>query len=146
MKTQTADRIKLIKGLYDAISRGEFAPVRDALDPNVEWIEPYAPGLWFSGTHHGAEAVWKDVIEPTLQRVDKFRIHMKTFHALGEHIIAIGYCRGHAKMTGKELEAATAHVCTFSHGKIARLESFHDTESMLGALTLVEPAVHRMPA
>ena len=105
MKSQTQDNLKLLKSFYDAASRGEFAPVRNALDPNVEWVEPNVPGLWFSGTHRGAEAVWKEVIGPTAEKIDKFRVNMKNFYAVGDHIIAIGYFHGRAKMTGKELDA-----------------------------------------
>ena len=146
MKNNEQQNIKLLKSFYDAASRGEFGPVRDALDPNVEWIEPNVPGLWLSGTHRGAEAVLKEVIGPTVEKVDKFRVNMKKFYAVGDHIVAIGYFRGRAKMTGKELEAATAHVCTLRNGKIMRFEAFHDTASLQETLGLVHPEAQRMAA
>jgi len=146
MKSYTQENIKLLKSFYEAPSRGDFGPFRDALDPNVEWIEPNVPGLWFSGTHRGAEAVWKEVIGPAVEKFDDFRVNMKQFYGVGDHIIAIGYFRGFAKTTGKELDAATAHVCTMRNGKIMRFEAFHDTASWLETLGLAHPQARLMAA
>jgi ketosteroid isomerase-like protein len=146
MTSDEQQNIKLLRSSYDAASRGNFGPFRDALDPDVEWIEPNVPGLWFSGTHRGAQAVWKDVVEPTVAKFDDFRVHVKRLYAVGDHIIAIGYFRGLAKTTGKNLNAATAHVCTMSHGKVVRFEAFHDSGNWLETLGLVHRELDRMAA
>ncbi len=112
----------------------------------MEWIEPNVPGLWFSGTHRGAETVWKEVIGPTVAKIDKFRVNMKQFFGVGDHIIAIGCFHGRGKATGKELDAATAHVCTLRNGKIVRFEAFHDLDSWLEALGLAHAEPQRLAA
>src|SRR5690242_15262534 len=137
MKKYAQENIKFARRFYEAASRNEFDFVRKALDANVEWIEPSRPGLWFSGTHRGAEAVWKEVISPIAEKFDNFRINMKRFYGVGDHVIGIGYFRGHAKVTGKELDAVTAHVITVRNGKIVRFEAFHDRDSWVEALGLV---------
>jgi ketosteroid isomerase-like protein len=104
------------------------------------------PGLWFSGTRRGAEAVWREVISPTLEKFDKFRVKTKDYYAVGDHIIVIGYFHGRAKATGKELDAATVHVCTIRNGKIVRFEGFHDTENWLDTLGMTRPEYQRMAA
>jgi uncharacterized protein len=146
MKSQGQENIKLLKRFYEAASRGESGPIRDALDANVEWLEPNVPGLWFSGTHRGADAVWKEVIGPTGDKFEKFRINMKKFHAVGDHVIAIGYFHGHATTTGKELDASTAHICTIRNGKIVRFEAFHDPANWLETLGLAQLEPQRMAA
>jgi len=146
MKVYSQGNIKLIKGLYEAASEGDFGPFRKALDPDVEWIEPNVPGLWFSGTHQGAVAVWKEVIGPAAEKLEAFRVKIKRIYAVGENVIAIGYFHGHAKTTGKELYAATAHVCTVHRGKIVRFEGFHDTANWLETLGLTHPELQRMAA
>ncbi len=146
MKSHSQENIKLVKDFYEAASNGDFGPVRAKLDPSVEWIEPNVPGLWSSGTHRGADAVWKEVIEPTVQKIDNFRLKMKHFHAVGDHVIAIGYLNGRVKATGRELDTATAHMCTLRNGKIVRFEAFHDSASWLEALGLVRPELQRMAA
>ena len=146
MKSHSQENIKLLKNFYEAASNGDFGPVRAALDPNVEWIESNMAGLWFSGTHRGADAVWNEVIQPTTEKIDNFRVKMKHFHAVGDHVIAIGYFQGLGKTTGKELYAATAHVCTLRNGKIVRFEAFHDSANWLEALGLGRPELQRMAA
>ena len=90
MKNVAHENLKLAKSFYDAASRGDFGAVRDALDPNVEWIEPTIAGLWFGGTHRGADAVRQEVIGPAMEKFDNFRIRMNKFYGVGDHIIAKG--------------------------------------------------------
>ncbi len=146
MKNHSQQNITIVKNFYEAASNGDFGPVSAALDPNVEWIEPTVPGLWFSGPHRGANAVWKEVLEPTAGKIDNFRLRMKRLYAVGDHVIAIGYFHGRVKATGKELDAATAHVCTLRNGKIVRFEAYDDSASWLEALGLVRPELQRMAA
>jgi ketosteroid isomerase-like protein len=146
MKNDAQENIKLLRSFYDAASRGDFGPVRDALDPNVEWIEPVVAGLWFGGTHRGADAVRREVIAPAVEKFDNFRVKMNKFYGVGDHIIAIGYFHGRGKTTGKELDAATAHICTFRNGRIVRFEAFHDPASWLETLGLTQGEPQRMAA
>jgi ketosteroid isomerase-like protein len=150
MKTLTKnhgqENIRVAKLFYEAAGRGDMSHAREALDPNVEWIEPNIAGLWFSGTHRGADAVWKEVFAPTPEKIEKFRVKMRKFYAVGDHVIVIGHIHGKGKATGKELDAATAHVWTFRNGKAVRFEAFHDTESWLEALGLAHPEPQRMAA
>ncbi len=146
MKDQSYENIKLLKSFYEAASRGEVGPARDALDPNVEWIEPNLPGLWFSGTHRGIEAVFKEVIGPTTEKLERFRVKMKKFYAVGDHVVAVGSFRGRGKATGKDLNAPTAHVWTLRNGKAVRFEAFHDPARWREALGLAQPEPQRMAA
>ncbi len=146
MKSLQDDNIKLLKSFYDAASRGDFSLIRNALDPTVEWLEPNVAGLWFSGMHRGADAVWKEVMEPTAGKIDQFRIKIKKFYPVGDHIVAIGSFHGRGKTTGKELDAATAHVWTLRNGRIVRFEAFHDAASWLETLGLMHPETHRIAA
>ena len=146
MKTKAHENIKLLKSFYDAVSHGELGSARSMLDPDVEWIEPGLPGIWFSGTHRGAEAVFKEVIGPTNEKIEKFRVRMKKFFAVGDHVVAIGSFRGRGKSTGRELDADTAHVWTLLNGKAARFEGFHDPTEWREALGLAQPEPARKAA
>ena len=48
--------VKTVRDVYGAFARGDFASV--TLDPQIEWIEPDVPDLWFSGTHHASGKRW----------------------------------------------------------------------------------------
>ncbi len=146
MKSDNQENTKFIKGLYEAASRGDLGPFRQALDPNVEWIEPNVPGLWFSGTHRGADAVGKEVFSPTAEKFEGFRVKVNRVYGVGDHVAVIGYFHGRCKTTGKELDAATLHVCTLRGGKIVRFEAFHDSANWLETLGLAQPEPGRMAA
>jgi ketosteroid isomerase-like protein len=146
MKDKAHENIKLVKGFYMALRREESGVIRNMLDPNVEWIEPSLPGLWFSGTHRGADAVLQEVIGPTAQKIERFRLKMKKFFAVGDHVIAIGSFHGFGKSTGLELYADTAHVWTLRSGKAVRFEGFHDPTNWREVMGLVEPESQRMAA
>jgi ketosteroid isomerase-like protein len=146
MKIHDHENIKLVKRFYESIDRGDLGPARDLLDRNVEWREPDLPGVWFNGTHYGADAVWREVIEPTGARFDHFRLRMRRFYAVGDRVVALGCFQGKVRKTGKALEASTAHICTVRHGKIVKFEAFHDEARWREALALDQPELQRMAA
>ncbi len=146
MKDKAHENIKLLKSFYDTVSRGELVSARNALDANVEWIEPNLPGLWFSGTHRGLEAVFKEVIGPTSEKFEGFRVKMKKFVAVGDHVVAIGRFRGRGKITRKDLDAVTVHIWTLRDGRAVRFEAFHDLASWQEALGLAQPESQRLAA
>ncbi len=146
MKDKAHENIKLLKSFYAGVSSGELGATHSLLDPDVEWIEPGLPGLWFSGTHRGAETVFKEVIGATNEKIEKFRVKMRKFFTVGDHAVAIGSFRGRGKATGKNLDAATAHVWTLRNGKAVRFEGFHDANKWREVLGLAQPEPQRMAA
>jgi len=146
MKDQRHENIKLVKSFYAAVSRGELAAARNQLDTDVEWIEPGLAGLWFSGTHRGAEAVLREVIVPASEKIETFRVKIRKFFGVGDHVVAVGGFRGVVKATGKDLDAATAHVWTLRNGKAVRFEGFHDVSEWREALGLAQVEPQRMAA
>lgn len=108
MKATTQENIALVKSAYEAIRRNDLNAFRKTLEPNIEWVEPKVPGLWFQGTHRGADAVVEEVVKPTFGKIEDFRVEMTQFFGAGEHVIALGRFRGRGKATGKELDANTS--------------------------------------
>jgi uncharacterized protein len=45
------ENVTLAQGIYEAFARGEIPTVLAALDPNIEWDEPQAPGYYDAGVH-----------------------------------------------------------------------------------------------
>ena len=130
------NNVSLVRGFYQAITRGDFAKLM--LDPQIEWIEPEVLDLWFGGAHLGQDAVLKEVIEPTYKRFDNFRIECDEFFDAGEHVIVTGVFRGREKQTGRDLAASFAHIWTLKEGKAIRFKSFTDTASWLHTLGYYE--------
>lgn len=146
MKEQAYKNIRLVKSFYAAVSSGSFDTARAVLAPDVEWIEPNLPGLWFSGTHRGAEAVFKEVYGPAVEKLEKFCLKMRKFFAVGDHVIALGKFCGRNRYSHTELNGETAHVWTIHKGKAIRFEAFHDPSSWEETLGLPRPILEGIAA
>lgn len=130
----TEKNIELAKKFYAAAPKGDVQATRALLDPKVEWIEPFVPGLYFGGTHHGPDAVLKEVIEPTFRHLDDFRLEMTEFLDAGEHVVALGTFFGRGKITSLDLCAPCAMILTFQNGKIVKFRNYTDTAQFLRVL------------
>lgn len=128
--------VNTVRNIYAAFARGAFP--RAALDPNVEWIEPDVPDLWFSGAHHGVDAVISDVMQPTAERFDDFRLQCDEFLDAGERVVVTGRFLGRGKDTGIELDAAFAHIWTLRDDKVVRFQGYADTANFLYALYRIQ--------
>jgi ketosteroid isomerase-like protein len=125
------ESVKQIKVFYNGVARGDFTAACALLDPDIEWREPNVLALWFRGTHYGAEAVRKEVLDPMASKLAGLEMRMKKFFEVGEHVIAIGHYHGRSKATAKELEAASAHIWTLRNGRPVRFEAYHDDTKWL---------------
>ncbi len=128
--------VDIVKKVYASVARGDFA--RDLLDPQVEWIEANVPDLWFSGTHHGIDAVMNQVMEPTAEHLDGFRLQCDRYLDAGDCVVVTGRFLGRGKDTGIALEAPFAHILTLRGGKIIRFEGYTDTANWLYALYRIQ--------
>lgn len=139
MKEVGAENVKVIKGFYKALADNDWSLARTVLDPDIEWNEVAAPGLWFNGKRYGSDAVFKKVIDPTYGKLEGFEVKMKKFFAVGQNVIAIGHFCGRGKTTQLKLNAPTAHIWTLAEGKAVRFQGFHDAlewQVVLGTTTV----------
>jgi uncharacterized protein len=130
------ENVTTIRDFYGAVARGDLSSV--VLDPHIEWIELDVPDLWFSGVHHGPEAVLDEVVRPTFEKFEAFRVECERFLDAGDHIIVTGRFRGRAKTTGIALDAPFAHLWLLSGGRAVRFEGYTDTANWLYALYRVQ--------
>ena len=95
---------------------------------------PRSRDLPDSGTHHGSEAVIKEIFEPTLDKFDDFRLQCDQFLDAGDQVVVTGRFLGRGKDTGSDLDATFAHVWTLRNGKVVRFQDYTDTANWLRAL------------
>ncbi len=124
--------VDTVRRAYDLFAQGDFA--RLPFDPQIEWIEPDVEGLFYSGTHHGFEAVIKDVFESTVGKFDDFHLRCDQFLDAGDRVVVTGRFLGRGKDTGSDLNATFAHVWTLRNGKAVRFQNYTDTANWLRAL------------
>lgn len=122
-----AENDAIVKGLYEAIAKGDLDTVLGALDEQVEWNEaehaPYWPGKAFMGPQAVAEGVFARIP----QDFDDFRIDVQRIVGLGETVLAEVRYHGTVKATGRNLDAQVAHVWDFRAGKCVRWQQYADT-------------------
>jgi ketosteroid isomerase-like protein len=126
MKKIERENVRLVRAFYCAMSGGDWSAARNLLDPEITWVEPNTPGLWFSGTHYGADSVFKKIIEAAYDKFDNFHVTIKKEFGVGDQVMALGSFHGRSKTTGLKLDARTAHVWTLREGKAIRFQAFHD--------------------
>jgi len=146
MKRKGAENIKLIKGFYQALSKNDWSAARNVLDPQIEWVEAAAEGLWFAGRHIGADAVFKDIVDSAQDKISQFQVKMKKFFVVGDTVVALGHFRGCGRATDIKLNAPTAHVWTLANGRAVRFQGFHDNLEWQVALGLTTVQSQRLAA
>ena len=123
---------EVVAGIYEALARGESDVALASLDPDIEWVEPATPGLYFAGTHQGVEAVAQKVFAATATTWDEFRIEVDELLGDGEAVVVLG--RFHARAGERRLDAPFAHVWRVRGGLAAEMRDFTDTAAFLTAL------------
>lgn len=126
------NNVEIVRSGYEMFAKREFTAL--PFDPEIEWIEPDIEGLWESGTHHGMQAVIKEVFRPIDEKFEDFRLECEQYLDAGDHVVVTGRFLGRAKETGHELDARFAHVWTLRDGKAVRFEGHSDTANWLRAL------------
>ena len=120
--------IEALRKAYAAFNRNDIPATVEALDPNIEWVEPAEfPG---GGTYHGhqgvmtylsqSRAAWAEVIsEP-----EKFIIS-------GDKVVVFVHARVRPKDGTEWQEVRLADVYTFKKGWVVQMRAFADRSQAL---------------
>jgi ketosteroid isomerase-like protein len=122
-----ADNATIVRGIYDAFSRGDIAAVLGALHEQAEWNEAEHFTYWTGGPFIGPQAVLANVIARIPQDLDGFGIVVRRIVGAGDTVLVEARYRGTAKATGKAVDAQVAHVWDLRDGKVIRFQQYTDT-------------------
>jgi ketosteroid isomerase-like protein len=122
-----ADNATIIRGIYEALARGDVAAVLGAIDEQAEWNEAEHFTLWPGGPFIGPQAVLTGVIARIPQLLDGFVIDVSRVVAAGDTVLVEARYKGTAKATGTPIDAQVAHVWDLRDGKIVRFQQYTDT-------------------
>ena len=138
-----ADNSTIIRGIYEALARGDIAAVLGALHERVEWNEAEHFTLWPGGPVIGPQAVLSQVIARLPQTVDGFSINVGRIVAAGDVVVVEARYTGTAKATGKPVDSQVAHVWDLRDSKVVRFQQYTDTWQFAQAtgITPVERAL-----
>ena len=124
--------LDVIRGLYDAVGRGDVPAVLAGLDSNVEWIE--AEGFPYAGTYIGPDAVLTNVLSRIAIDWDGYTITPQEFIDGGDKVVVPGRYSGTWKGTGKSFECDFAHIWTLRDGKAIGFHQYVDSALVQAAL------------
>lgn len=121
--TGTTDRTELdvVRGVYEAVGRGDLDAVVAALDEDVEWIEP--EGGTYGGTYHGPREVVDEVLGSVVGEWEAFAVEPERFVVDDGTVVALVTHRGlHAN--GERFEAPIADVWEVEDGTVTRFQHY----------------------
>lgn len=124
--------VDLIRGVYDALAKGDVFAVLGVLSPEISWTE--AEGFPYAGTFVGPQAVLANVFMRLGTEWDGFAAVPDDFIDGGDNIVALGKYSGTYKATGKSFKADFAHVWKLKDGKAVRFVQYVDSALVQRAL------------
>ncbi|MGC8487466.1 MAG: nuclear transport factor 2 family protein [Clostridia bacterium] len=112
----------VVENIYARFMQGDFAPLFDALDPNVEWtVHAAHRALGGSGQYHGPDGVrhWFETLGENL--------HLTAFapdawFVDGDALVVLGHEHSRVVSTGGASASRWAHVWMFRDGRVVAFE------------------------
>jgi ketosteroid isomerase-like protein len=128
------ENVTLIQSMYEAFVRGDIPTVLGAMDPNIEWDQPEAPGYPSAGIHRVPQAVVNEVFGTIPTYYQEFAAVPQEFIDVGDRVIVIGAYQGKGKASGTPFVAPFVHIHTFRNGTVVRFQEYTDTGTIAAAI------------
>lgn len=126
------DNVRLIRGLYDAFSRGDIGAVLNSLDPRADLIFEGPKTIPWAGNWHGRGG-WSKFFEALGGAVDEIIVKMDPFAAQDDKVVAAGRYQARVKLTGKRIDSPLVHLWTIENGLVVRCQELTDTAAEAAA-------------
>ena len=120
---------ELVRGAYEAFSRGEFDAVVNLLHPDVEWVPPSdsVEPLPLRGRDAVREYLAPNVFED--QTAEPVEVVEE-----GNRVLVAAHVRARASGSGIELDQIVYHLYTIENGLAVRFSAHVDRNEALAAL------------
>jgi ketosteroid isomerase-like protein len=102
----------VLRSGYEALERGDAAPLLELLADDFEWVEPELPGYPLAGVHRGAEGLATGVLAPLAELLDglTFSVSSVMVDDVLRCEVVTGVMRGRPAGAATEWELPFAHV------------------------------------
>jgi ketosteroid isomerase-like protein len=118
--------VALVRGCYDAFSKGDIQHILDCTARDVDWELPAVEAIPFSGKRHGLDQV-AEFFRLINQLQEAREMQPREFIGHGERVIVTGHYEWTVKATGAAYGSDFIHIFTIVNGKIAHFREFTDT-------------------
>lgn len=116
----------ILRSGYDALVRGDAAPLLALLPAEFEWTEPEQPGYPLGGVHHSAEGFATGVLAPLAELLEGLTIEVNDVVVSSGSEVVTGVMRGRPAGSPSEWELPFAHVWEISDGTPVRATGYFD--------------------
>jgi uncharacterized protein len=129
-----SDDLDTARRLYAAFEAADGTALLELLSPDFHGqVTDGLPAPW-GGPHEGPRNMLTEVWASVFAKLDARPVPDEYLVAEGGDIVVVGHYRGTARETGRELDAAFAHVLRFREGRIAELVQITDSARWREAL------------
>jgi hypothetical protein len=120
--------IQALRKAYAAFNRNDIPGTLEALDPEIEWMEP--AGFQGGGAYHGHAGV-KEYLTQSREGWAEGSSDPERFLVAGEKIVVFVHARVRLKGASLWRESSVADVFTFRNGKAIHMRAFADRREAL---------------
>jgi uncharacterized protein len=117
------ENVEIVRGGYEALSRGDVEAILQMCDPNVECRLP--EGGINTGTLRGHQAL-REFLQGYIDAFDSFRLEPEQFFEADEQVVVFVRVVGRGRGSGIEVDSRPAHVWTMQSGVGVGVEVFAD--------------------
>ena len=133
--------IDTVRGIFNALGRGDLAGVLDRLDETIVWITPGSSAVPMAGRRSGIEQV-RGFFDLLAQRLTFTVFEPREFIAQGNRVIALVHYEVRDNTTNRSFSAESAMLWTIANGKALRFQEYTDTEAQANAARSSDLQVH----
>ena len=120
--------ILALEKAYAAFNRGDIEATVEAMEPDIEWMEPAE--FPFGGTYHGHAGV-KLYLAQSRAGWAEVRSEPERFIPFGDRIVVFVHARVRPLDSEEWREVRLADVYTFRNGKAVHMRAFADRQDAL---------------
>jgi ketosteroid isomerase-like protein len=115
----------ILRSRYEALGRGDAAPLLDLLPRDFEWVEPELAGYPLGGVHRGPDGFAAGVLTPMAELLEGLTFELVGVVEAGDREVVTGIMRG-TPPGGEEWELPFAHIWELRDGAPVRAVGYFD--------------------
>ncbi len=128
------ENVQVVRGLYEALAKGDVPAVLEQLDQSVEWNEAENYIYADRNPYIGPQAVLEGVITRLGTEWEGYTVTPEEFLDAGDRVVVLGTYSGIYKATGREVRAQFAHVWGVREGRVKSFQQYTDTKQFADAV------------